>query len=93
MTLFGNRGGLPLLIGGKKSSLSFLMMHGGKRSNTLCGLQNQSYDTDMPCLGEVYENTDTMLERMREIIKASESDPFEVFYNEIKGIVTKSGTK
>ena len=34
-----------------------------------------------------------MLERIREIIKASQSDPFEVFYNEIKDIVTKRWNK
>ena len=34
------------------------------------------FDTNIPCLGEVYENIDSMLERTREIIKASGSDPF-----------------
>ena len=53
----------------------------------------RTFDTDMPCLGEVYENIDSMLERIREIIRASESDPFEVFYNEIKDIVTKRWNK
>ena len=51
------------------------------------------FDTDIPCLGEVYENIDSMLERIREIIKASGSDPFEVFYNEIKDRVTKRWSK
>ena len=53
----------------------------------------RTFDTDMPCLGGVYENIDSMLERIREIIKASESDPFEVFYNVIKDIVTKRWNK
>ena len=52
-----------------------------------------TFDTDMPCLGEVNENIDSMLERIREIIKASGSDPFEVFYNEIKDRVTKRWSK
>jgi hypothetical protein len=51
------------------------------------------FDTDMPCLGEVYENIDSMLEKIREIIRASENDPFEVFYNEVKDIVTKRWNK
>ena len=34
-----------------------------------------------------------MLERISELIKASTSDPFEVFYNEIKDIVTKRWNK
>ena len=51
------------------------------------------FDTDMPCLGEVHENIDSMLERIRKIIKASECDPFEVFYNEVKDIVTKRWNK
>jgi hypothetical protein len=50
----------------------------------------RTFDIDMPCLGEVYENIESMLEKIREIIRASESDPFEVFYNEVKDIVTKS---
>eukprot|EP00253_Pinus_taeda_P026903 PITA_26903 len=53
----------------------------------------RAFDTDMPCLGEVYENIDSMLEKIREIIKASEHDPFEVFYNEVKDIVTKRWNK
>ena len=52
-----------------------------------------TFDIDMPCLGEFYENIDSMLERIREIIQTSESDPFEVFYNEIKDIVTKRWNK
>jgi hypothetical protein len=47
----------------------------------------------MSCLGGVYENIDNMLEKKREIISASESDPFEVFYNEVKDIVTKRWNK
>jgi hypothetical protein len=53
----------------------------------------KTFDIDMPCLGEVYENIDSMLEKIREIIRASESDHFEVFYNEVKEIVTKRWNK
>ena len=44
----------------------------------------RAFDIDTPCLGEVYENIDSMLERIREIIKASENDPFETFYYLLK---------
>jgi len=51
------------------------------------------FDTDMPCLGEVYENIDSMLERIREIIKENDNDPFETFYNKVKDIVTERWNK
>jgi hypothetical protein len=41
----------------------------------------RTFDTDMPCLGEVYESIDSMLERIREIIKANEMITFEIFYH------------
>jgi hypothetical protein len=53
----------------------------------------RTFDTDMPCLGEVYENIDSMLERIREIIKANDDDPLELFYHEVKDIVTKRWNK
>eukprot|EP00253_Pinus_taeda_P021534 PITA_21534 len=49
----------------------------------------REFDTDTPCLGEVYENIDSMLERIREIIRASENDPHETFYYLVKDIVTE----
>lgn len=51
------------------------------------------FDIDMPCLGEVDENIDGMLEKIREIIKANDSNPFETFYHEVKDIVTKRWNK
>eukprot|EP00253_Pinus_taeda_P004499 PITA_04499 len=53
----------------------------------------RAFDTDTPCLGEVYENIDSMLERIREIIRASENDPDETFYYLAKDIVTKRWNK
>jgi hypothetical protein len=53
----------------------------------------RTFDTDMPCLGEVYESIDSMLERIREIIKANDDDPLELFYHEVKDIVTKRWNK
>eukprot|EP00253_Pinus_taeda_P025286 PITA_25286 len=48
---------------------------------------------DTPCLGEIYENIDSMLERIREIIRASENDPHETFYYLVKDIVTERWNK
>jgi hypothetical protein len=53
----------------------------------------RTFDTDMPCLGEVYESIDSMLERIREIIKDNDDDPLELFYHEVKDIVTKRWNK
>jgi hypothetical protein len=51
------------------------------------------FDIDMPCLGEAYESIDSMLKRIREIIKATDDDPLELFYDEVKNIVTKRWNK
>eukprot|EP00253_Pinus_taeda_P014332 PITA_14332 len=53
----------------------------------------RAFDTDTPCLGEVYENIDSMLEKIRKIIKASENDPYETFYYLVKDIVTERWNK
>eukprot|EP00253_Pinus_taeda_P032378 PITA_32378 len=53
----------------------------------------RAFDTDTLCLGEVYENIDSMLERIREIIRASENDPHETFYYLVKDIVTERWNK
>eukprot|EP00253_Pinus_taeda_P027332 PITA_27332 len=53
----------------------------------------RAFDTDTPCLGEVYKNIDSMLERIREIIKASENDPYETFYYLVKDIVIETWNK
>lgn len=53
----------------------------------------RAFDTDTPCLGEVYENIDSMLERIREIIRASENDPYETFYYLVKDIVIERWNK
>lgn len=53
----------------------------------------RAFDTDTPCLGEVYENIDSMLERIMEIIRGSENDPYETFYYLVKDIVTERWNK
>jgi hypothetical protein len=52
-----------------------------------------TFDIDMPCMGEVYESIDSMLERIREIIKANDDDPLQLFYYEVKYIFTKRWKK
>ena len=53
----------------------------------------RAFDTDTPCLGEVYENIDSMLKRIRKIIRASKNDPLETFYYLVKDIVTERWNK
>ena len=50
-------------------------------------------DTDKPSLGEVYEGIDSMIEKIREVDNAKEQDLEEVFYNEVKDILTKRWNK
>ena len=47
------------------------------------------FDTDMPNLGEVYEDIDSMIEKIRVIINAKENDPDEFFYREVKDLLAK----
>ena len=51
------------------------------------------FDTDMPNLGEVYEGIDSMIEKIRVVINAKEKDPDELFYKEVKDILTKRWNK
>ena len=51
------------------------------------------FDTDKPNLGEVYEGIDSMIEKIRVLINAKEQDPNEVFYREVKDILTKRWNK
>jgi len=51
------------------------------------------FDTDKPNLGEVYEGIDSMIEKIRVVINAKEQDPNEVFYKEVKDILTKRWNK
>ena len=51
------------------------------------------FDTDKPSLREVYEGIDSMIEKIRVVINAKEQDPDEVFYKEVKDILTKRWNK
>ena len=61
-------------------------------SNTIVDLV-WMLDRDKPSLGEVYEGIDSIIEKIREVINAKEKDPDEVFYNEVKDILTKRWNK
>ena len=50
-------------------------------------------EIDTSCLGEVYEGMDSMLEKIRKVIRLEEKDESETFYNEIKDIVVKRWNK
>ena len=51
------------------------------------------FDTDKPSMGDVYEGIDSMIEKIRVVINAKEQDPNEVFYKEVKDILTKRWNK
>ena len=51
------------------------------------------FDIDKPNLGEVYKGIDSMIEKIRVVINAKEQDPNEVFYKEVKNILTKRWNK
>ena len=51
------------------------------------------FDTNMPNLEEVYEGIDSMIEKIRMVINAKENDPDEIFYREVKDILTKRWNK
>eukprot|EP01018_Ginkgo_biloba_P000099 Gb_18470 [translate_table: standard] len=50
-------------------------------------------NTDTPCLEEVYEGMDSMLEKIREVIRLEEKDESETFYNDIQDIIVKRWNK
>ena len=51
------------------------------------------FDTDMPNLGEVYEDIDSMIEKIRVVINAKENELDEFFDREVKDILTKRWNK
>lgn len=50
-------------------------------------------DTDHPCLGEVYDGIDSMIEEMKVIINAKEQDPEETFFKEVQSICVERWNK
>ena len=51
------------------------------------------FDIGKPNWGEVYEGIDSMIEKIRVVINAKEQDPNDVFYREVKDILTKRWNK
>ena len=43
-------------------------------------------DMDHPCLGEVYDGIDSMLEKMKHVINEKKQDPKETFFKELQKI-------
>ncbi|XP_057833498.2 uncharacterized protein LOC131044233 [Cryptomeria japonica] len=50
-------------------------------------------DTDNPCLEEVYDGIDLMIEEMKVIINAKEQDPEETFLKEVQSICVEQCNK
>ena len=50
-------------------------------------------DMDRPCLGEVYDGIDSMIEDIRNIINEKEQDPDEMFFKELKVIMVERWNK
>ncbi|KAH9320716.1 hypothetical protein KI387_015355, partial [Taxus chinensis] len=46
-------------------------------------------DKDNACIGEIYDDIDSMLEKIHDIIQAKEQDPEENFYSEVKNVIVK----
>jgi hypothetical protein len=50
-------------------------------------------DMDKPCLGEVYDGIDSMIEKMRSVINAKEQDPEETFFKEVQSMCVERWNK
>ncbi|XP_059066852.1 uncharacterized protein LOC131035275 [Cryptomeria japonica] len=50
-------------------------------------------DTDRPCLGEIYDGMDCMVEKIKEVINRKENDPTETFFKVVQKIVVDHWNK
>ncbi|KAH9314484.1 hypothetical protein KI387_023111 [Taxus chinensis] len=50
-------------------------------------------DTDQPCLGEIYDGIDSMIEKIKAVINAKEQDPEEIFFKQVKSILIERWNK
>ncbi|XP_057859814.2 uncharacterized protein LOC131068603 [Cryptomeria japonica] len=50
-------------------------------------------DMDRPCIGEIYDGIDSMLEKIKVTIKGKENDPQEKFFKELEAIVVERWNK
>jgi hypothetical protein len=50
-------------------------------------------DMDRPCLGEIYDDINSIIEKMKAIINAKEQDPKGTFFKQLHKIIEKRWTK
>ena len=50
-------------------------------------------DMDRPCLGEIYDGIDSMLEKIKQIVNEKEQDPQETFFKQLKTIIIERWNK
>ena len=46
-------------------------------------------DMDRPCLGEIYDSIDSMLEKIKQTINEKEQDPQEAFFKQVQAIIVE----
>ena len=44
---------------------------------------------DRPCLGEIYDGIDSMLEKIKQVINENEQDPQETFFKQVQAIIVE----
>ena len=50
-------------------------------------------DMDRPCLGEIYDGIDSMIEKIRQVINEQEQDPQETFFKQVQKIINERWNK
>ncbi|KAH9291990.1 hypothetical protein KI387_042820, partial [Taxus chinensis] len=50
-------------------------------------------DMDQPCLGEIYDSIDSMIEKIKAVINAKEQDPEETFFKQVQSILIERWNK
>ena len=50
-------------------------------------------DMDRPCLGEIYDGIDSMLEKIKQFVNEKERDPQETFFKQLQAIVIERWNK
>jgi hypothetical protein len=50
-------------------------------------------DMDRPCLGEVYDGIDSMLEKIKQIVNEKEQDPQQTFFKQLQEIIEERWNK
>lgn len=50
-------------------------------------------DMDRPCLGEIYDGIDSMIEKIKQVINEQEQDPQETFFKQVQKIINERWNK